>query len=51
VWPSWEDHDSQLWILDVDGVRLVIDAMSPPGASQAVRAELRQAVESIHFER
>jgi hypothetical protein len=50
-WPSWKDQHSQVWIIDVDGVRLVIDASSPPGAPETVRAELRQAVESIHLER
>jgi hypothetical protein len=28
-----------------------IDAYSPAASSDSVRAELRQAVESIHFER
>ena len=50
-WPMWDDHHSQTWVLDIDGVRLVIDAISTPRASDAARAELRQAVESIHFQR
>jgi hypothetical protein len=51
-WPLWwMDRHSQVWILDVDGVRLVIDAYSPAASSGSVRAELRRAVESIHFER
>jgi hypothetical protein len=51
--PGWPliNEFNQVWILDVDGVRLVIDASSPRGASESVRAELRQIVESIHFER
>ena len=50
--PGWPliNESSQAWILDVDGVRLVIDASSSRGASEAVRAELRQIVESIQFE-
>jgi hypothetical protein len=40
----------QVWILDVDGVRLVIDAFSL-APSETVKSELRQMVESIHFER
>jgi hypothetical protein len=48
-WPLMNEFN-QVWILDVDGVRLVIDASSPRGASESVRAELRQIVESIQFE-
>jgi 4-aminobutyrate aminotransferase-like enzyme len=40
---------SQAWILDVDGVRLVIDAFST-SASATVGAELRRIVESIQIE-
>jgi hypothetical protein len=45
-----ESH--QVWILDVDGVRLVIRAFSAdvPGASETVLAEFRQIVESIDIE-
>jgi len=39
----------QVWILDVDGVRLVIDAFSFAGTSEADLAELRQIVESIRI--
>ncbi|MGZ8822154.1 MAG: hypothetical protein ACXWX1_12635 [Aeromicrobium sp.] len=39
-----------LWILDVNGSRLVIDAFQMPGATQAERDEIRQVVESITFE-
>jgi hypothetical protein len=35
-------------MLDVDGVRLVIDGFAP-NASDSVKAELRQIVESIHI--
>ena len=49
-WPSIHEFN-QTWILDVDGVRLVIDAFSSPGDDETVKAEIRQIVESIHFER
>jgi hypothetical protein len=42
--------DSEAWILDVDGVRLVIAALSDEARSETVRSEVRQIVESIHFE-
>ena len=41
----------QLWILDIDGARLVIDAFSMPYATSNEREELRAVVESIRFER
>jgi hypothetical protein len=51
-WPTNSQADTdeynQVWILDVDGVRLVIDAFSSR-ASETVRAELRQIVESIQI--
>jgi hypothetical protein len=40
----------RLWILDVDGVPLVIDASTQPGTSAEVRAELLQMVESIQID-
>ena len=40
----------RLWILDIGGARLVIDAMSMPGTSDATIAEMVQIVESIDFE-
>ena len=54
AWPTNSqraiDEYNQVWILDVDGVRLVIDAFST-SASESVRAELRQIVESIQIDR
>ena len=41
----------RLWILDVDGVRFVIDAFSMPTATQAEIDSLVGVVESIRFER
>ena len=40
----------QLWILDVDGRRLVIDAFDMPSATDAERRELRDVIASIRFE-
>jgi hypothetical protein len=48
--PTASDEVDRVWILDVDGARLVIDAFSDPGASENVRAELRQIVESMQIE-
>jgi hypothetical protein len=39
----------QLWVLDVNGQRLVVDATYSPGTSQADRAELEQVVHSLRF--
>ncbi len=39
-----------MWILDVDGAPLVIDAFSPQRASETVKTELRQIVDSIQIE-
>jgi hypothetical protein len=46
-----EPGNNEAWILDVDGVRLVIAVKSDEALSETVRAEVRQIVESIHFER
>lgn len=40
----------RLWILDVEGHRLVIDATYMPGATEQDRAELAAVVNSIAFE-
>lgn len=40
----------RLWILDVDGSRLVIDAMYMPGATEQDREELFAVVDSIQFQ-
>lgn len=40
----------RLWILDVGGTRLVIDAMSMPGTGDATIAEMVGIVESIDFQ-
>jgi len=40
----------QLWILDVDGHRLLVDASWSPGATQAARDELAAIVASLEFD-
>ena len=39
----------ELWVVDVDGVPLVIEAAWPLGASAQVQAELTQMVETINI--
>jgi hypothetical protein len=43
------EHD-KVWILDVDGIRLVIDAFSFSDTSDADHAEVRAIVEAIQIE-
>ena len=45
--PSQRWH---LWVLDVDGARVVIQAMDYPGTPEARRAELQAMVASIKIE-
>jgi hypothetical protein len=40
----------RLWILDIEGVPLVIEAGNDPGTSAQVRAELVQMVESVRID-
>jgi hypothetical protein len=42
--PGWLH---QIWIVDVDGLRFLIDAASAPGAPEELRRELDQMVSSI----
>ena len=39
----------QLWVLDVNGQRLVVDATYSPDTSQGQRAELERLVDSLRF--
>ena len=48
--PTASDEVDRVWILDVDGAPLVIDAFTSPLASEPVKAELRQIVESMQIE-
>jgi hypothetical protein len=49
-WLSSGDQLQQLWILDIEGVPLVIDATVQPGTSAQVQEELVQMVESIQID-
>jgi hypothetical protein len=52
-WPGREalvGERDQVWILDVDGTRLVIDAASFDGTAEADVAEMRTMVESLTIE-
>ena len=52
-WPGRQalvGERDQVWILDVDGTRLVIDAASFEGTSDADVAEMRTIVESLSIE-
>jgi hypothetical protein len=40
----------RLWVLDVDGQRLVVDATYSPHTTEIDRAELGQVAESLRFE-
>ncbi len=42
-------HD-RVWILDVDGVRLVLDATDYASATSEDKAELQSIIDSIHIE-
>ena len=60
---SWQDPDGNarfhqgpgqhdlLWIIDVDGTRIVIDAAFYAGTSAIVRAEQQAILDSIHVQR
>ena len=43
------DQVDWLWILDVDGQRLAIDATCSPSTTEVDRAELRHVAESLRF--
>ena len=47
--PFTGEHQ-ELWVVDVDGVPLVIEAAWPLGASAQVQAELTQMVETINID-
>ena len=44
------DEDNELWILDVDGERVVIDVVSGPETAEEARAELRTIFDTIQIE-
>jgi hypothetical protein len=45
------DNHVQLWILDVDGTRLVVEVVDFPGSSEQDRTESLQIFESIQIEK
>lgn len=48
-WQQMAGQVDRLWILDVDGQRLVVDASHSPDATQAQLDEQDQIVQSISF--
>lgn len=55
AWEYWlraqgPGHRWHLWILDVDGVRVVVESMDYEGTSAEVQAELEAIVDSIQIE-
>jgi hypothetical protein len=49
IYAQGPSHQWHLWILDVAGTRVVVQAMDYPGTSPQRRAELRAMVDSITF--
>lgn len=47
--PQGEEEENRLWILDVDGSRLVINTLHFRGASAESRAELEEIVASVRI--
>ncbi len=50
VYAQGPSHRWHLWILDVDGIRVVIQSMDYPSTSAAAQAELQAIVNSIQIE-
>jgi hypothetical protein len=54
IGPHWRrsmhEEADQIWILDVGGTRLVVDAFATREAAPADRAELQAMVDTIHIE-
>jgi hypothetical protein len=48
-WQQVAGQVDRLWVLDVDGQRLVVDATYSPDATPADLAELEQVVQSLRF--
>ena len=47
IYAQGPSHRWHLWVLDVEGVRVVVQSMDYPGTSAQHQAELRAMVESI----
>jgi hypothetical protein len=50
IYAQGPDHQWHLWILDVAGTRVVVQAMDYPGTSPQRRAELQAMVDSINIQ-
>jgi hypothetical protein len=48
--PAGDEELSTLWIVDVDGVRLIVDATAYPGTTEEDRGELRAVVDSMRIQ-
>ncbi len=48
-WRQMAGQVDRLWVLDVNGQRLVVDANYAPGTTQAQRDEEDRVVQSIQF--
>lgn len=50
IWTQGPGHQWHIWVLDVDGLRVVLRADSFPGTSPQVQAELLAIVDSAHID-
>jgi hypothetical protein len=50
IYAQGPNHRWHLWVLDVDGIRVVVQSMDYPGTSAQHRAELQAMVDSIKIE-
>jgi hypothetical protein len=50
IYAQGPSHRWHQWVLDVDGVRVVVQSFDYPGTSAARRAELQAIIESIQIE-
>ena len=48
-WAQFPNQHLQMWVLDVDGTRLVIGASTSPNTSRQDQAALEQLVASIQI--
>ena len=51
IYAQGPSHQWHLWILDVNGLRVIVQTYTFPGTSEEDRAELEAIVESIQIER
>ena len=50
IYAQGPNHRWHLWVLDVDGVRVVVQSMDYPGTPEARRTELQAMVDSLKIE-